>query len=196
MVAKDEASCFEAPPVVALVVGYFLTTGIVVSYIPQVAPLVIFLWINPIPMHFIIIILNITISALSKQIWMIIARRSSEGVSVLTMWLSFVCATLTFVNAFMLDWDGIQCCRYLVRSPPRTKASSTRLNRGCGVCLLQTVGQIFQQLLPLEQLFVGPFCLFFLYAHCARSVVCVCVADATTSVCLCTGSSASCTTLT
>lgn len=107
MVAKDDASCFEAPPVVALVVGYFLTTGIVVSYIPQ--------------------------------IWMIIARRSSEGVSVLTMWLSFVCACLTFVNAFMLDWDGIQCCRYL------------------------TVGQIFQQLLPLEQLFVGPFCLFFLF---------------------------------
>ena len=54
---------------------------------------------------------------------MIIARRSSEGVSVLTMWLSFVCASLTFVNAFMLDWDGIQCCRYLVRSPPRAKAS-------------------------------------------------------------------------
>lgn len=47
MVAKDDASCFEAPPVVALVVGYFLTTGIVVSYIPQVAPLAIFLWINP-----------------------------------------------------------------------------------------------------------------------------------------------------
>lgn len=55
------------------------------------------------------------------------------------MWLSFVCAYLTFINAFMLDWNAIKCCRYL------------------------TVGQIFQQLLPLEQLFVGPFCLFLLF---------------------------------
>jgi hypothetical protein len=25
------------------------------------------------------------------------------------MWLSFVCAYLTFINAFMLDWDAIKC---------------------------------------------------------------------------------------
>jgi hypothetical protein len=54
---------------------------------------------------------------------MIIARRSSEGVSTLTMWLSFVCAYLTFINAFMLDWDSIKCCRYLVRLSPPSSSS-------------------------------------------------------------------------
>jgi hypothetical protein len=34
----DDASCFSEPPIVALVVGYFLTVGIVISYIPQVSP--------------------------------------------------------------------------------------------------------------------------------------------------------------
>eukprot|EP01089_Gocevia_fonbrunei_P018755 TRINITY_DN6433_c0_g1_i2.p1 TRINITY_DN6433_c0_g1~~TRINITY_DN6433_c0_g1_i2.p1 ORF type:complete len:304 (+),score=17.14 TRINITY_DN6433_c0_g1_i2:83-994(+) len=73
------------------------------------------------------------------QYWSIIKSRSSDGVSYITMWLAYVSAFCTFLNVIVLKWDTVTCCKYL------------------------NVWQIIENLLPIEQLTVGPASLLGLF---------------------------------
>jgi len=99
-----------------LFLGGFITTGLVLSYFPQVSfdsPFPPFLFREQIKS----IILNtffISLFSISK-FFKIIKTKSSDGISVWTILLSSIASTSTVFNMFLLQYPYLRCCVTEVR---------------------------------------------------------------------------------